>query len=188
MNFNNYTIKAQEALQKATEIAAGNQQQVIETGHLLQSILQSDENLITFLLKKLGATKAMISTPLDELVASYPKVSGGQPYLSNDGAKALQKAEKYLKDFGDEYVAVEHIMLGLLAGSDKVSQTLKDAGFQEKQLISAIKELRGGGNVTDQNAEAKYRSLDRYSKNLNELAKKGKIDPVMLIQKRPSKS
>ncbi|MEO1253637.1 MAG: ATP-dependent chaperone ClpB [Bacteroidota bacterium] len=179
MNFNNYTIKAQEALQKATEIASGNQQQVIETGHLLQAILRSDENLISFLLKKLGATKAMISNPLDEIVSSYPKVSGGQPYLSNDSAKALQKAEQYLKDFGDEYVAVEHIILGLLAGSDKSAQVLKDAGFQEAQLILAIKELRGGEKVTDQNAESKYRSLERYSKNLNELAKKGKIDPVI---------
>lgn len=179
MNFNNYTIKAQEALQKATEIASGNQQQVIETGHLLQVILLSDENLISFLLKKLGATKAMIKTPLDELVEGYPKVSGGQPYLSNDTAKALQKAEKYLKDFGDEYVAVEHVILGLLSGTDKTAQILKGAGFQEKQLIAAIKELRGGEKVTDQNAESKYRSLERYSKNLNELARKGKIDPVI---------
>ncbi|WP_425389523.1 ATP-dependent chaperone ClpB [Ekhidna sp.] len=179
MNFNNYTIKAQEALQKATEIASGGGQQVIETGHLLQAILMSDENLISFLLKKLGANKQMIQKPLDEVVNGYPQVSGGQPYLSNDAAKALQKAEKYLKDFGDEYVAVEHIILGILAGSDKPSQILKDAGFQEKQLIAAIKELRGGEKVTDQNAESKYRSLERYSKNLNELAKKGKIDPVI---------
>lgn len=179
MNFNNYTIKAQEALQKATEIASGGGQQVIETGHLLRAILMSDENLISFLLKKLGASKQMIEAPLDELMQGYPKVSGGQPYLSNDTAKALQKAEKYLKDFGDEYVAVEHIILGILSGSDKPAQILKDAGFQEKQLIAAIKELRGGEKVTDQNAESKYRSLERYSKNLNELAKKGKIDPVI---------
>ncbi|WP_420576555.1 ATP-dependent chaperone ClpB [Ekhidna sp.] len=179
MNFNNYTIKAQEALQKATEIASGGGQQVIETGHLLRAILMSDENLISFLLKKLGASKQMIEAPLDELMQGYPKVSGGQPYLSNDAAKALQKAEKYIKDFGDEYVAVEHIILGVLAGSDKPAHILKDAGFQEKQLISAIKELRGGDKVTDQNAESKYRSLERYSKNLNEMAKKGKIDPVI---------
>ncbi|MEQ8907061.1 ATP-dependent chaperone ClpB [Ekhidna sp.] len=179
MNFNNYTIKAQEALQKATEIASGGGQQVIETGHLLKAILMSDENLVSFILKKLGANKQMISNPLDQLVNNYPKVSGGQPYLSNDAAKALQKAEKYLKDFGDEYVAVEHIILGVLSGTDKPAQILKDAGFQEKQLISAIKELRGGEKVTDQNAESKYRSLERYSKNLNELAKKGKIDPVI---------
>ncbi|SNS44763.1 ATP-dependent Clp protease ATP-binding subunit ClpB [Ekhidna lutea] len=179
MNFNNYTIKAQEALQKATEIASGSGQQVIETGHLLKAILVSDENLISFLLKKLGASKQMIQAPLEEVISAYPKVSGGQPYLSNDAAKAFQKAEKYLKDFGDEYVAVEHIILGVLSGTDKPAQILKDAGFQEKQLISAIKELRGGEKVTDQNAESKYRSLERYSKNLNELAKKGKIDPVI---------
>ncbi|WP_436514516.1 ATP-dependent chaperone ClpB [Ekhidna sp. To15] len=179
MNFNNYTIKAQEALQKATEIASGESHQVIEAGHLLKAILFSDENLVSFLLKKLGATKKMVDVPVEELINGYPKVSGGQPYLSNDAAKALQKAEKYLKDFGDEYVAVEHIILGILAGSDKTAQILKDAGFQEKQLISAIKELRGGEKVTDQNAESKYRSLERYSKNLNELAKKGKIDPVI---------
>ncbi|MBC6427267.1 MAG: ATP-dependent chaperone ClpB [Ekhidna sp.] len=179
MNFNNYTIKAQEVLQKATEIASGNDQQIIETGHLFQAILQSDENLILFLLKKLGASKQAISDSLEYIIAAYPKVSGGQSYLSNDAAKSLQKAEKYLKDFGDEYVAVEHIILGLLSGSDKVSQILKDAGFHEKELIKAIRELRGGGSVTDQNAESKYRSLERYSKNLNELAKKGKIDPVI---------
>ncbi len=179
MNFNNYTIKAQEALQKATEIATGRGQQVIETGHLLKAIVVSDENVVSFLFKKLGTSKNLIDTPLEELIDSYPKVSGGQPYLSNDAAKSLQKAEKYLKDFQDEYVAVEHIILGLLSGSDKVAQMLKDVGFQEKQLISAIQELRGGEKVTDQNAESKYRSLERYSKNLNELAKKGKIDPVI---------
>ncbi|MEM0941969.1 MAG: ATP-dependent chaperone ClpB [Bacteroidota bacterium] len=179
MNFHNYTIKAQEALQKATEIAGSNQQQVIETGHLLQAILNSDENIISFLLKKLGATKAMISAPLTSLVEGYPKVSGGQPYLSNEAMQSLQKAEKYLKDFGDEFVTVEHLILGLLAGSDKTAQILKDAGFQEKQLIAAIEALRSGEKVTDKNAESKYRSLERYSKNLNELAKKGKIDPVI---------
>lgn len=179
MNFNNYTIKAQEALQKATEVASGHGQQVIETGHLLKAILQSDENLVSFLLKKLGASKAQIEAPLDEVVSAYPKVSGGQPYLSNDSHKALQNAEKHLKDFGDEFVAVEHILLGILAGSDKPAQILKGAGFDEKTLKTAIKELRGGEKVTDQNAEAKYRSLERYSRNLNEMAKNGKIDPVI---------
>ena len=179
MNFNNYTIKSQEALQKATEIASGGQQQVIETGHLLKAILQSDESLISFLLKKLGATKKLVETQLDEIIETYPNVSGGQPYLSNDAAKSLQNAEKHLKDFGDEYVAIEHMILGLLDGNDKVAQLLKNNGFEKKQLVAAIKELRGGDTVSDQNAEAKYRSLDRYSKNLNDLAKKGKIDPVI---------
>ncbi len=179
MNFNNYTIKSQEAIQKATELASGNGQQVIETGHLMRAILQSDENLISFLLKKTGTNRASMETKLDELIKTYPKVSGGQPYLSNQAAAALQRAEKQLKAFGDEYVAVEHIILGLLAGDDKTAQILKDAGFVEKELIKAIKELRGGEKVTDPNAESKYRSLERYSKNLNELAKKGKIDPVI---------
>lgn len=179
MNFNHYTIKSQEALQKATEIAAGNGQQVIETGHIFKSILQSDENLIAFIFKKTGVTKNNIENKIESLVGGYPKVSGGQPYLSNQAHSALQKAEQYLKEFGDEYVAIEHILLGLLAGSDNVSQILKDAGFEEKILIQAIKELRGGEQVTDQNAESKYRSLERYSKNLNELAKAGKIDPVI---------
>ncbi|MEM9325085.1 MAG: ATP-dependent chaperone ClpB [Bacteroidota bacterium] len=179
MNFNNYTIKSQEALHKATEIASGNGQQVIDTGHLLQAIMQSDENLISFLLKKTGTNRALVDGKIDELISGYPKVSGGQPYLSSPAHQALQKGEQYLKDFGDEYVAVEHILLGLLAGSDQIGQLLKDAGFDEKSLIAAIKELRGGSTVDDPNAESKYRSLERYSKNLNELAKKGKIDPVI---------
>ncbi len=179
MNFNNYTIKSQEVLQKASEIASGNDQQVIETGHILKAILQSDENLISFLLKKIGASRPAIETKLDEVINSYPKVSGGQPYLSNEAHKVLQKAEKHLKEFGDEFVAVEHLILGLLSGSDKVTQILKDAGFEEKGLIKAIKELRGGDKVTDKNAESKYRSLERYSRNLNDLAMDGKIDPVI---------
>ena len=179
MNFNNYTIKSQEAIQKATDIATGLDQQVIETGHILKAILQSDENLVSFLFQKTGTSKSGLASPLEELLNAYPKVSGGQPYLSNDSAKALQNADKYLKEFKDDFVAIEHIILGLLKGNDKTSQILKDAGFQEKELIAAIKELRGGDKVTDQNAEAKYRSLDRYSKNLNELAKQGKIDPVI---------
>jgi len=179
MNFKNYTIKSQEALQKATEIASGNQHQVIETGHIAKAILHSDESLISFLLKKLEAARNHIETQIDEIIETYPVVTGGQPYLSNDAAKSLQNAEKHLKEFGDEFVAVEHIILGLLGGNDKISQLLKKEGFEQRQLIAAIKELRGGESVTDQNAEAKYRSLDRYSNNLNELAKKGKIDPVI---------
>lgn len=180
MNFNNYTIKSQEALQKATEIAAGAGQQIIETGHLMKAILQSDQNLISFLLKKLGTTRVILDSKLDELIKTYPKVSGGgQPYLSNQAHASLQKAEKFLKEFSDEYIAVEHLILGLLTSNDKTSQVLKDVGFTEKSLIAAIKELRGDKKVTDQNAESKYRSLERYSKNLNEMAKKGKIDPVI---------
>ncbi len=179
MNFNKYTIKSQEVIQKAAEIASGNQQQAIEPGHLLKAILASDENVISFLVKKLNVNRGLLDTRLDEVIGSYPKVSGQQPYLSNDAHAALQSAESALKDFKDEFIAVEHILIGLYAGKEKVASLLKDAGFEKKSLIAAIKELRGGSSVTDQNAESKYRSLERYSKNLNELAKAGKIDPVI---------
>jgi ATP-dependent Clp protease ATP-binding subunit ClpB len=179
MNFNNYTIKSQEAIQKATEIAGGNQQQAVETGHLLKGILQTDENVTSFLIKKLGVNKNILDTKLDQIVAAYPKVSGGSPYLSNAAAAALQKATNYLKEFHDEFVTIEHILLAIMSGSDNVATLMKDVGFTEKHLKMAIKELRGGEKVTDQNAEAKYNSLKRYSKNLNEMAQAGKIDPVI---------
>lgn len=179
MNFNNYTIKSQEAIQKAAEIAAANQQQAIEPGHLLKAVFATDENVISFLFKKMNANRTLVENKLDEILASYPKVSGQQPYLGNDAHAALTKATNYLKEFKDEFVAIEHILLGIVAGKDKVAAVLKDAGFTEKYLITAIKELRGGDRVTDQNAEAKYKSLERYSKNLNEMAKAGKIDPVI---------
>lgn len=179
MNFNNYTIKAQEAVQKGIDIASGNGQQAIETGHLLKGILSVDENVSTFLLKKLNVNRKNFEAVLDTVVAGYPKVSGGNPYLSNDANNALSKAESFLKEFQDEFVSLEHLLLGILVGNDKVAQLMKDAGLNQKDLKAAIKELRGDSRVTDQNAEGKYRSLERYSKNLNELAKAGKIDPVI---------
>jgi ATP-dependent Clp protease ATP-binding subunit ClpB len=179
MNFNNYTIKSQEAVQKATELAAANQQQVVETGHLLKALLLTDENMLSFLFKKTGSNKKLVEDKMEDIIKTYPIVTGGSPYLSNDAAAALTKAAAYLKEFGDEYVAIEHILLGLLAGKDKIAGILKDAGFAEKQLKTAINELRGGSKVTDQNAESKYKSLEKYSINLNEQAKAGKIDPVI---------
>jgi ATP-dependent Clp protease ATP-binding subunit ClpB len=116
---------------------------------------------------------------LGEIVNSYPKVSGQQPYLSSTTNTVLQNAEKELREFKDDYIAVEHLLLALLATKDKVSAIMKDAGFEKSSLVKAIKELRGGAKVSDPNAEAKYKSLERYSKNLNDLAKKGKIDPVI---------
>jgi len=179
MNLNEYTIKSQEAIQKAAEIAMANGQQAIETGHLLKAIQQTDENVLSFVNKKLNINKTLIDNKLEELVNSYPKVSGSQPYLSNDAHKAMTEAKKFLKDFKDDYVAIEHLLLGLLKAGDKTSALLKDAGYAEKDLIKAIKELRGGDSVKDQNAESKYRSLERYSINLNNQAKAGKIDPVI---------
>ena len=179
MNFNNYTVKAQEVIQKAAELASGNGQQAIEPGHILKAIMSEEENITSFLFKKLNIDRNKLDIGLQELINSYVRASGGNSYLSGDTAAALQKAESYLKEFKDDFIAVEHILLGIVAGKDKAAALMKDCGFNEKHLQRAIKELRGGNRVTDPNAEARYRSLERYSKNLNELAKAGKIDPVI---------
>jgi len=181
MDFKQFTIKSQEAIQKAAELATSAGQPNIETAHLLKGIFSEDENVTDFLFKKLGSNKQLINQKLDEQLAKFPKVSGGnqQPYLSGETNQVLTKAKDYLKTFGDEYVAIEHLLLGILAGSDAIAQLLKDQRLAEKPLIEAIKELRKGNKVTDPNAESKYRALEKYSKNLNDLAKKGKIDPVI---------
>ena len=179
MDFNQFTIKSQEAIQKAAELAMAEQQQAIEPAHVLKGILSEDENVTDFLFKKLSVNKGLVAQKLEELIKGYPKVSGQQPYLSNSSNQVLVKAKEYLKTFGDEFVAIEHLILSIFAVGDKSGQLLKDQGLAEKSLIEAIKELRKGNKVTDQNAESKYRALEKYSKNLNELAKKGKIDPVI---------
>jgi ATP-dependent Clp protease ATP-binding subunit ClpB len=179
MDFKKFTIKSQEAIQKAVELAIAEQQQVIEPAHLLKGIFSEDENVTDFLFQRLKVNKKLLTDKLEDLLRSFPKVSGQQPYLSNASNQVLAKAKDYLPTFGDEFVAIEHLILGLLAGQDKVGQLLKDQGMVEKTLIEAIKELRKGNKVTDPNAESKYRALEKYSKNLNELAKKGKIDPVI---------
>ncbi|HVS92934.1 MAG TPA: ATP-dependent chaperone ClpB [Mucilaginibacter sp.] len=179
MNFNNFTIKAQEAVQKASEIVSGNQQQAIENAHLLKGLLLVDENVITYLLKKLNVNLNRLNQTLDEQIASYPKVSGSNVYLSSDANSALQKAQNYVKEFKDEFVSVEHILLGILAANGKTGSALKDAGVNEKDLKKAIMELRGDNKVTDQNAEATYNALNKYARNLNEYAESGKLDPVI---------
>ncbi|PKK34864.1 ATP-dependent chaperone ClpB [Siphonobacter sp. SORGH_AS_0500] len=180
MNFNQYTVKAQEVIQQAVQIAQGNQQQAVESGHVLKALLEEDPNTMGFLTKKLSVNTTLMMSRLENIVSSYPVVSGGQAYIGNDLQAALTKSQSYLKEFDDEFVSVELILLGLASGKDAVGTMLKEVGFREKELITAIKELRGKGNsVKDQNAEAKYRSLERYSKNLNELARQGKIDPVI---------
>lgn len=179
MNFNNFTIKAQEAVQKASEIATGNQQQAIETAHLLKGLLLVDENVITYLLKKLNVNLNRLNDTLDAQIKSFPKVSGSDVYLSSGTNSALQKATAYLKEFKDEFVSVEHILLGILAGSDATASVLKDAGVNEKDLKKAITSLRGDSKVTDQNAEATYNALNKYARNLNEYAESGKLDPVI---------
>ncbi|EAZ79423.1 ATP-dependent chaperone ClpB [Algoriphagus machipongonensis] len=180
MDFKQFTIKSQEAIQKAVELASASGQPNIEPSHLLKGIFSEDENVTDFLFKKLGTNKQLLSQKVDEQLDKLPKVSGGQqPYLSNASNQVLNKAKDYLKSFGDEYVAIEHLLLSILAAGDPASKILKDQGITEKPLIEAIKELRKGNKVTDPNAESKYQALEKYSKNLNEMAKKGKIDPVI---------
>ena len=179
MNFNNYTIKAQEAIQKASEIATGNQQQAIDPAHIMKALLTVDENVIGHLLKKLNVNINYLTQEVDKLIESYPKVSGSNVYLSNSATAVLQKAQSYLKEFNDEFVSIEHILLGLLASNDKVATLLKDQGVNEKDLKLAIKELRGNSRVTDQNAEATFNALNKYARNLNEFAESGKLDPVI---------
>ena len=179
MNFNNFTIKAQEAVQKASEIATGNQQQAIEIAHLLKGLLLVDENVISYLLKKLNVNISRLNATLDKQIESYPKVSGSDIYLSSGTNSALQKAHNYLKEFKDEFVSVEHILLGILSVNDKASTLLKDYGVNEKDLKLAITGLRGDAKVTGQNAEATYNSLNKYARNLNEYAESGKLDPVI---------
>ena len=179
MNFNNFTIKAQEAIQKASEIASGNQQQAIENAHLLKGLLLVDENVIHYLLKKLNVNINRLDSQLDELITTFPKVSGSEVYLASSANSTIQKAQSYLKEFKDEFVSVEHLLLGILAAGDKVSGFLKDSGVNEKDLKKAIVELRGSNRVTDQNTEATYNALNKYARNLNEYAESGKLDPVI---------
>ena len=179
MNFNNYTIKAQEAIQKASEIVMGNQQQAIEPAHILKGLMMVDENIISHLLKKLNVNINHVNTEIDKQIEALPKVSGSNVYLSNTANSMLQKATSYLKEFNDEFVSVEHILLALLSANDKTSSLLKDQGVNEKDLKLAIKELRGNNRVTDQNAEATYNALGKYARNLNEFAESGKLDPVI---------
>jgi ATP-dependent Clp protease ATP-binding subunit ClpB len=180
MNINNFTIKSKEAVQHAQQVAAGNGHQSIETGHLLKALLETDENVISFLLKKLNVNPTRLEQTVDAVIFGYPKVSGGSgQYLSTSANQAITKAQSFLKEFGDEFVAVELLLLGLLNAGDSVSTLLKDAGVNEKDLKKAINELRGDKKVTSQGAEAQYNALNKYAKNLNELAKAGRLDPVI---------
>lgn len=179
MNFNNFTIKAQEAIQKASEIAQGNQQQAIETAHLLKGLLTVDENVVSYVLKKLNVNLHTLEQHLTTAIEKLPKVTGGDAYLSSGANAALQKAQSYLKEFKDDFIAVEHLLLGILAVNDSTSKLLKEQGVSENDLKKAITGLRGDNRVTDQNAEATYQALGKYARNLNEYAESGKLDPVI---------
>ena len=179
MNINNFTIKAQEAVQKAQEIATARQHQAIESGHLLKGILSVDENVTPFLLKKLEVNIPRLTQQTDALLDKLPRVSGGGQYLSNDANQALVKATQLATEMGDDFVSIEHMLLGLLSGKDEVAHLLKDAGVSEKSLKAAIADLRKGSKVGSQSAEDSYNALNKYAKNLNQLAQAGKLDPVI---------
>lgn len=180
MDFKNFTIKAQEAIQKAQQIAIENGNQAIETGHLLSGMLQTDENVLDFLLKKLNVNPARLTNTITAIIGNYAKVSGGDSsYLSRDSNQTLIKAQSYLKEFGDEFVTIEHLLLALLHNKDSIAQLLKDSGIEEKALKKAINDLRGGAKVETASAEAQYNALNKFAKNLNDLAAKGKLDPVI---------
>ncbi len=179
MNLNNYTIKSQETIQQALQLATVNGNQAIETGHILKAILEVDENVTPFILKKLNINPVTFTKLVESVLNSYPKVSGGQPYLSNAANQALAKASTFLKEYKDEYVSIEHLLLGLLNAGDSVSNLMKDAGIKEKDLKAAITELRKGERVTSQSQEETYNSLNKFAVNLNQQARNGKLDPVI---------
>ncbi|PIE49386.1 MAG: ATP-dependent chaperone ClpB, partial [Flavobacteriales bacterium] len=179
MNFNNYTIKAQEAIQQAQQIVQGFGQQQIENAHILKGIFEVDENVLPFLLKKFGINVEIFKQTLDNIIIGFPKVSGGDMMLSRQAGTTLTDAANIAKKMKDEYVSIEHILLAILKAKDDTAQLLKDNGITEKGLQTAIEELRKGSRVTSQSAEDTYQALDKYAKNLNQLANDGKLDPVI---------
>ena len=179
MNLDKFTIKSQEAIQKARQITQALSHQTIETGHLLKGILQIDENVTPFLLKKLGVSIPTFTQTVESIINSYPKVSGSNIYLSSNTSKALTNAENIAHKSGDEFTSIEHIILGLITGNDSVSSMMKDSGLNKKDLQTAITELRKGEKVTSANAEDSYQSLAKFAINLNQQAKDGKLDPVI---------
>jgi ATP-dependent Clp protease ATP-binding subunit ClpB len=179
MNLNNFTIKAQEAIQFAFQIAQGNNQQAVETGHIFKGLFNSAENVIGFLLKKLDVNVGVFQQTLDKIVESYPKVTGGEQYPSNTVNRVLQKSVGLAQEMGDQFVSVEHILIAMLTANDQVSRLMTDSGISKDELKLAVKELRKGSKVDSQTAEDKFNSLNRFALNLNERARSGKLDPVI---------
>ena len=179
MNFNNFTIKSQEAVQQAVQLVTQSGQQAIEPVHLLKAVITTGESVSNFLFQKLGVSPQNIMRALDAQIASLPKVSGGEPYLSGETNNVLQKAIEYSSKMGDQYVSLEPIFLALFTEKSVASLILKDAGMTEKELRLAIEELRKGNKVTSQSAEDTYDALSKYAINLNERARSGKLDPVI---------
>ncbi|RLD21404.1 MAG: type VI secretion system ATPase TssH, partial [Bacteroidetes bacterium] len=179
MDINKLTIKSQEAIQRAQQITMQFGQQIVENAHILKGIIEVDESVTPFLLKKLGVNAERFNETLDRILESYPKVSGGDVQFSRAASNTLTKSLSYLKEFNDEFVSIELILLALLDANDQVSHMMNDSGINKKALIAAIKDLRKGDNVTSQSQEETYNSLSKYAINLNEQVEKGKLDPVI---------
>lgn len=179
MNFANFTIKSQEAIQRAQQIAQNFQNQQIENEHIMKAILEVDENVTPFLLKKLNVNLGLYQQVLDSTIQSFPKVTGGEMGISRDASTALNEASNIARKMNDEFVSIEHLLLAIFGTKSKAAQILKDQGVSEKALTAAIEELRKGERVTSASAEETYNSLNKYAKNLNQLANDGKLDPVI---------
>ncbi len=179
MNFNNFTIKAQEAVQQAVQITAGNNQQSVETEHLMKGLLTEAENVTAFLLQKTGVNTGFFTKELDRIIGGFPKVTGGEPFLSTGANATVQKAISLSQKMGDKFVSVEHLLLALLETGDVVSKLMKEQGVDRKGLEEAIRELRKGSKVESQTAEDTFNSLNRFAVNLNDAARSGKLDPVI---------
>jgi len=180
MTYDNFTIKAQEAILKSQQIAGSYDQQQVDTVHLIRGIMETDDKLSDFILQKMGINLVAVRQKLEETIKSYPRVEGvKKQYLTNDANQALSRAKKKLKGFGDEYISLELILLGILTGKDKAAQILKDLGATEDAAVAAINELRKGRKVTDQHTDDQYNSLQKFAINLNERAESGKLDPIV---------
>ncbi len=180
MTYDNFTIKAQEAILKSQQIAGSYDQQQVDTVHLIRGIMETDDKLSDFILQKMGINLVALRQKLEETIKSFPRVEGVEKqYLTNDANQALSRAKKKLKDFKDEYISLELILLGILTGKDKAAQILKDLGATEDAAIAAINELRKGRKVTDQHSDDQYNSLQKFAINLNERAESGKLDPIV---------
>ena len=179
MNFNNFTTKSQEAVQQAIDLAQAKSQQIIEPAHLLMGVMMKGEDVVQFLFGKTGIQPSVIQSAVEQIIAGYPRVSGGEPYFSRETNEVLQKAIDYSSRAGDQFVTLEYILFALLHVNSQVSKLLKDAGATEKDLQSAINELRKGAKASSSSAEETYNSLNKYAINLNEQARAGKLDPVI---------
>ncbi len=179
MNFNNFTIKAQEAVQKAIDLAQANGQQMIEPGHVLKGVMLVGENVTNYLFQKLEVNIRLLEAGLDKQIESYPRVSGGDPMLSRETNSVFQKANDFASKMGDQYVSLEHLLLALVSEKSTISDLMKSQGISQNELEKAIRELRKGEKVTSQSAEDTYQSLSKYAINLTDSARNGKLDPVI---------